>query len=124
MNHCLRIISKAGPGAADGPAIEQPFPFTPTDSKTLHFNPMNHTQTTHVGSDGSILGMGVPDAELLKPFMAPFTPAEMQRLPIFHAFVQVLMDEGPTEPVVMRSQRPRKRKTKSVTIKCPSVTRS
>ena len=53
-----------------------------------------------------VFRLGVPDAELLKPFTAPFTPAEMQRLPNFHAFARVLTDEGPTEPVVMRTRRP------------------
>jgi hypothetical protein len=68
--------------------------------------------------------LGVPDAELLEPFTAPFTPAEMQRLPNFHAFARVLTSEGPTEPVVMRTRYPRTHATRCVTEKQSAVTQN
>lgn len=60
-----------------------------------------------LGNVGNLIAfrLGVADAELLKPFTAPYTPAEMQRLPNFHAFARVLTEEGPTDPVVMRTRR-------------------
>jgi uncharacterized protein DUF87/type IV secretory system conjugative DNA transfer VirD4/TraG family protein len=77
-----------------------------------------------LGNVGNLIAfrLGVADAELLKPFTYPYTPAEMQRLPNFHAFARVLTAEGPTEPVVMRARAPRTIATKNVTTSRSRVT--
>ena len=67
-----------------------------------------------LGNVGNLIAfrLGVPDAERLRPFTAPFTPEEMQRLPNFHAFARVLTAEGPIEPVVMQTCKPRPLRSK------------
>lgn len=71
-----------------------------------------------LGNVGNLIAfrLGVPDAERLRPFTAPFTPEDMQRLPNFHAFARVLTADGPVEPVVMKTFKPRPLRSNRTTL--------
>ena len=47
--------------------------------------------------------LGVPDADRLRMFLAPFSPEEMQELPNFHALARLLTAEGPVRPLIMQT---------------------
>ena len=49
------------------------------------------------------LRLGVPDAELLKPFLEPFSSRQIQRLPNYHALVRLLDENGPIGPLILRT---------------------
>lgn len=62
-----------------------------------------------LGNVGNLIAfrLGVRDAEYLEPFTRPFASEQMQRLPNFHAFARVLTADGPVEPVIMKTIRPK-----------------
>jgi len=69
-----------------------------------HYGKQN-IQDAILGNVGNFIGfrLGVREAQALEPFTAPFSSAQMQRLPNFHAFARVLDTDGPVDPVVMRT---------------------